>query len=150
MTYIITIIIGLVIYIFLNQLYKRTNHYKNIVSKQNDYLAGVPSHIRIANFGSTYSWQAFSAHKNYKISSFNFALPCESIEFDNSLLKHYFSRLAHHCIIVFHIAPCATLYRINMLNEMNMHGPRFSFFLSLPKFQNFVTLFFRKNEFQRS
>lgn len=119
MTYIITIIIGLVIYIFLNQLYKRTNHYKNIVSKQNDYLAGVPSHIRIANFGSTYSWQAFSAHKNYKISSFNFALPCESIEFDNSLLKHYFSRLAHHCIIVFHIAPCATLYRINMLNESN-------------------------------
>lgn len=117
MTYIITIITGLVIYIFLNQLYKQTNHYKNIALKQNDYLAGVPSHIRIANFGSTYSWQAFSAHKNYRISSFNFALPCESLEFDNCLLRYYFSKLAHHCIIVLHIAPCATMYRINMLNE---------------------------------
>ncbi len=117
MTYIITIIIGLVIYIFLNQLYKRTNHYKNIVFKQNDYLAGVPSHIRIANFGSTYSWQAFSAHKNYKMSSFNFALTCESIEFDNCILKYYSQKLDSHCIIILHLVPIVTLYRINMRNE---------------------------------
>lgn len=117
MTYIIIIIIGLVIYIFLNQLYKQTNHYKNIAFKQNDYLTGVPSHIRIANFGSTYSWQAFSAHKNYRILSFNFALPCESIEFDNCILKYYSQKLDSHCIIILHMVPIVTLYRINMRNE---------------------------------
>lgn len=110
------------IFIELNKLYKRTNHYKNSQLISPTFLKGVPYNIQFANFGSTYSQYAFGTYKNLGIDfAYNFALPCESSEADYEKIKALSSHLAPNCIVAITIAPCNTLYNWGDLNEGIKH-----------------------------
>lgn len=118
MTVVLTIVILLlVIYMAVNMLYKRTNHYRNSNRDLEEYRRGVPNGIRLANFGTTNSYYAFCAHKAMGVKSFNFALNCESVEFDVDILKHYATHLVKGCIVVLHLNFCVSMYRCNKLDE---------------------------------
>lgn len=59
------------VYMVVNILYKRTNHYRNPDRDLENYRQGVPCGIRLANFGTTNSFYAFCAHNTLGVKSFN-------------------------------------------------------------------------------
>ena len=91
------------VYMVVNILYKRTNHYRNPDRDLENYRQGVPCGIRLANFGTTNSFYAFCAHNTLGVKSFNFALNCESVEFDVDILKHYAVHLTKGCVVILHL-----------------------------------------------
>lgn len=105
------------VYMVVNILYKRTNHYRNPDRDLENYRQGVPCGIRLANFGTTNSFYAFCAHNTLGVKSFNFALNCESVEFDVDILKHYAVHLTKGCVVILHLNFCVSMYRCNKLNE---------------------------------
>lgn len=105
------------VYMVVNILYKRTNHYRNPDRDLENYRQGVPCGIRLANFGTTNSFYAFCAHNILGVKSFNFALNCESVEFDVDILKHYAVHLTKGCVVILHLNFCVSMYRCNKLNE---------------------------------
>ncbi len=117
---IITFII--VLYVALNVLYKRTNHYKNSLLPYPTFVGDVPTDIKFAVFGSTYAQYAFG---NIQQMGFNkaycFALPCESSEADLVKLKRLSNKLSPECVVAITLAPCNTLYHWGQLNEGIKH-----------------------------
>ena len=113
----IIVILFLSVYMTVNILYKYTNHYRNSNRDLENYRQGVPYGIRLANFGTTNSLYAFCAHKTLGVKSFNFALNCESVEFDVDILKHYANHLDKGCVVVLHLNFCVSMYRCNKLDE---------------------------------
>ena len=104
-------------YVWINHLYKRTNHYINPNRDLQNYKKGIPNGIRLANFGTTNSYYAFKSHDELGIKSFNFALNCESIEMDLDILKEYASHLTKGCIVILQLNFCVCIYRRNKLDE---------------------------------
>lgn len=136
MTVVLIIVILLsAVYMVVNMLYKRTNHYRNPNRDLENYRRGVPGGMRLANFGTTNSYYAFCAHKALGVKSFNFALNCESVEFDVEILKHYAAHLAKGCVVVLHLNFCVSMYRCNKLDESRKawdvipHGDQIKVFL---------------------
>lgn len=110
------------LYILLNLLYKRTNHYKNSRIMHRAIERGVPGHIVFANFGSTYSQYAFNSYESLGLNkAYNFALPCESSEADLAKLSRFADHLEKGCVVAITLAPCNTLYHWGQLNEGVKH-----------------------------
>lgn len=112
----------IVMYIALNVLYKRTNHYKNSLLTSPTLTDDVPTDIKLAVFGSTYAQYAFSSMWQMGLNrTHNFALPCESSEADLVKLRYFADYLAPNCVIAITLAPCNTLYHWGQLNEGLKH-----------------------------
>lgn len=119
---IIVIVVLLAVYLLLNILYKRTNHYKNSMLMYRSFMKKVPDHIGFANLGSTYSQYAFNCYDDVWINhAYNFALPCESSEADLVKLRLFSSHLDKGCIVAITLAPCNTLYHWGQLDEGVKH-----------------------------
>ena len=93
------LIILLGLFLILNYLYKKTNHYKNSINQLQKYLKGVPKDLEIVNTGSSYARYAFDySHTDSK--GFNFGLQPQSLSYDFRILKQYTPNLQEGCIVL--------------------------------------------------
>ena len=112
----------IVMYIALNVLYKRTNHYKNSLLTSPTLTDDVPTDIKLAVFGSTYAQYAFGSMVQMGLDrAYSFALPCESSEADLVKLKYFSDKMSPGCVVAITLAPCNTLYHWGQLNEGLKH-----------------------------
>lgn len=96
---------------FLNQLYMKTNEYKNTQLDIQKYIEGVPYDLKFVNFGSTYAKYAFDTYDNLCMSGFNFALQSESLEMDEKILHQYVNHITPNGIVVIVVAACLLLFK---------------------------------------
>lgn len=94
------VIIGILL---LNYLYKRTNHYKNMISNVEKFINGVNDNIELANFGSSYAKFGIIPNEIYNVKAFNFGIQPESINYDFKMLKMYTKNLNKNCIVLLNI-----------------------------------------------
>lgn len=102
------ILLGLM---FLNQLYMKTNEYKNTQLDIQKYIDGVPYDLKFVNFGSTYAKYAFDTYDDLYMSGFNFALQSESLEMDERILHQYVNHIKPNGIVVIVVAACLLLFK---------------------------------------
>lgn len=99
MEIILFLFILLLVFILLNILYKKTNHYKNSIYQLQKFINGVPDELEIVNTGSSYARYAF----DYTISNlkgFNFGLQPQSLSYDYRLLQQYNQKMKKGCIVL--------------------------------------------------
>lgn len=104
-------------YLIVNLLYKRTNAYKNDLIPYDKFCSDIPQNLRIAILGSTYSLFAFNGIKDLQLNAYNFALPSQSLEIDNVLLRKYASHLDKGAVVVFCLAACVSYYRFDLVTN---------------------------------
>ena len=63
-------ILGLIMFFVLNSLYKRTNHYKNLILNVQKFIDGVDNNIELASFGSSYAKFGIIPQQNEKSNTF--------------------------------------------------------------------------------
>ena len=105
------IVIALLGSVFLNQLYMKTNEYKNTQLDIQKYINGVPNDLKFVTFGSTYAKYAFDTYDDFGMRGFNFALQSESLEMDERILHQYVSNIKPNGIVVIVVAACLLLYK---------------------------------------
>lgn len=94
----VLITIGIVFFILLNILYKKTNYYKiNIL--QNNKFKEIPSNLEIINLGSSYAKYAFD-YNEVGIKGFNFGVQPQSLAYDFRILKQYKNKLKKNGVII--------------------------------------------------
>ncbi|SEW42011.1 hypothetical protein [[Clostridium] fimetarium] len=108
---ILIVVIILLGSIFLNQMYMKTNEYKNTQLDIQKYIEGIPYDLKFVNLGSTYAKYAFDTYDDLCMSGFNFALQSESLEMDEKILHHYVNNIMPDGIVVIVVAACVLLYK---------------------------------------
>lgn len=114
---IIILAVGILAYILLNSIYKRSVAYKNANTAILKYQKEIPANLQLVNFGSTYSMYAFNSFDELSINAFNFAIDAQSLEMDERLLKKYASHIAPGATVIFGLAACVTFYRYSMVSN---------------------------------
>lgn len=89
--------------IIINYLYKRTNHYKNMISNIKKFLDGVDENIELASFGSSYAKYGIIPEEIKEFKTFNFGIQPESLNYDFKMLKMYIKKLKNNCIVLINI-----------------------------------------------
>lgn len=99
MNIIIFIALFIILFLIINMLYKRTNHYKNTINQLQKYMKGIPNNLEIVNTGSSYARYAFDYSYTSKIG-FNFGLQSQSLSYDFRILKQYATNLKKGCVVL--------------------------------------------------
>lgn len=92
-------IIGSLIILALNELYKHTNNYKNGLSDVLKFKKPLFNGVSIVVIGSNHPKYAFD-FQDEKLSGVNLAIGPESFEYDYIILKKYVSHLAPGAVVV--------------------------------------------------
>ncbi len=95
----------------INELYKKTNDYKNSKIDIKFFLDDMKSDLRIVNLGSTYSKFAFGTARELGLAWGDFSLQSQSLEMDYAILKKYAYKIAPQGVVIVVIAVCLLLYR---------------------------------------
>lgn len=93
----------------LNEIYRKTNHFRNQWTVLEEYQRRIPKDAKLVNFGSTYSKFAFGSYQELGLCGCSMALEAQSIEMDSLLFAEYSDYFATDCIVLFVIAPCTLL-----------------------------------------
>lgn len=101
--FIVIIIVALVGFFILNFLYKRTNHYRNMISNVKKFINGVDKEIELASFGSSYAKFGIIPEQIQEMKAFNFGIQPESINYDFKMIKMYKENLKKGAIILLNI-----------------------------------------------
>lgn len=99
MKIIVLIVAFMTMFLILNMLYKRTNHYKNTTNQLQKYFKGVPNDLEIVNTGSSYARYAFD-YSNKTLNGFNFGLQPQSLSYDFRIINQYTTKLAKGCVVL--------------------------------------------------
>lgn len=99
MKIIVPVILLIVTFIILNEMYKKTNHHKNALIQLQKYINGVPENLEIVNTGSSYARYAFD-YSETDLKGFNFGLQPQSLSYDFRILKQYTPNLQEDCIVL--------------------------------------------------
>jgi hypothetical protein len=94
----ILILVFIIVFLFLNILYKNTNYFKNQFL-QIEKFKNVPNSLDIINTGSSYAKYAFD-YGVTSLSGYNFALQPQSLSYDLKILKKYTPNLEKGCVIL--------------------------------------------------
>ena len=89
---------GILFFILLNILYKRTNYYKINILQSNKFKE-IPDDLEIINLGSSYAKYAFD-YNEVGIKGFNFGVQPQSLSYDFRILKQYKNKLKKNGIII--------------------------------------------------
>lgn len=95
----VALLLILLLGIFLNARYKKTNYYQNSIFQVQKFCKGVPEHLNIVNTGSSYARYGFD-YDITELHGFNFGLQPQSLVYDFKILKHYRRCLADNCIVL--------------------------------------------------
>lgn len=95
---IILIIIGILFFLLLNILYKKTNYYKINILQSNKFKE-IPDNLEIINLGSSYAKYAFDYSK-VGIKGFNFGVQPQSLSYDFRILKQFKNKLKKNGVII--------------------------------------------------
>lgn len=121
MMYLLLLLLLLVIILLfsflINSLYKRTEVYKNLNITRRRFLDGVPANLKIVNFGSNYMMYACNNYKELELKGFNFSMPAQSLEIDESLLYQYSDFFSKDCIVVLGLAACVPFYGYSFCSD---------------------------------
>lgn len=101
----------------INHSYKRTEAYKNSNITKRRILDGIPTHLKIVNFGSNYMMYACNNYENLGIRGFSFSMPAQSLAIDEALLYQYSKNFSKGCIIVFGLAACVPFYSYSYCSD---------------------------------
>lgn len=92
------IIVGVLFFILLNILYKKTNYYKINILQSNKFKE-IPDNLEIINLGSSYAKYAFDYSK-VGIKGFNFGIQPQSLSYDFRILKQFKNKLKKNGVII--------------------------------------------------
>lgn len=107
----IVIFFLLLIFILLNELYKKTNFYINSRVDIQQFNQNYLKKYEIVNLGSTYSKYAFGAGKDLNINHGDFSLQSQSLEMDEKILLDHIDEIAENAVVVVVAAACLLLFR---------------------------------------
>lgn len=96
---ILIFILIILLILITNELYKKTNYYKNKIKQVQKYINGVPQELEIINLGSSYGKYAFD-YSHTSLNGFNFALQPQSLSYDFRILKQYTPNLKKNCKVL--------------------------------------------------
>lgn len=99
MEIVISLFIILLIFILLNILYKRTNHYNNSIYQIQKFINGVPDELEIVNTGSSYARYAFD-YTDSNLKGYNFGLQPQSLSYDYRILQQYCNNMKNGCTVL--------------------------------------------------
>lgn len=94
----VLITIGIVFFILLNILYKKTNYYKINILQSNKFKE-IPDNLEIVNLGSSYAKYAFDYSK-VGIKGFNFGIQPQSLSYDFRILKQFKDKLKKNGVVI--------------------------------------------------
>lgn len=129
----------ILLFLLVNHSYKGTNHYHNMFIDVQPYDKGVPNALQLVNLGSTYAQHAFGTYEELQIKGFSFAMPSQSLQVDQNILKAYKERLAKGCVVVIVVAACLFLF-----NEEPDKMCKFRYQKAFPKVQKYPLKFATK------
>lgn len=92
------IIVGVLFFILLNILYKKTNYYKINILQSNKFKE-IPDNLEIINLGSSYAKYAFDYSK-VGIKGFNFGIQPQSLSYDFRILKQFKDKLKKNGVVI--------------------------------------------------
>ena len=95
---IILIIIGILFFLLLNILYKKTNYYKINILQSNKFKE-IPDNLDIINLGSSYAKYAFD-YRKVGVNGFNFGVQPQSLSYDFRILKQYKNKLKKNGVVI--------------------------------------------------
>ena len=105
-----SVILILIIFLLVNNLYKKTNYYNNQILEISKYHKENRNNLKIVNLGSTYAQFAFGNYDELKLNGFSFALQSKSLKLDYKILLKYSKWLSEKCVVIIPLAPCLLLY----------------------------------------
>ena len=92
------IIVGVLFFILLNILYKKTNYYKINILQSNKFKE-IPDNLELSHLGSSYAKYAFDYSK-VGLKGFNFGLQPQSLSYDFRILKQFKNKLKKNGVII--------------------------------------------------
>ena len=110
--------------LFMNTLYRRTNHYYNTSNETGKYLKQINDSLDIVNTGSTFAYYAFD-YNDIGIRGFNFALKPQFLRYDDVILKKYASKLSKDAVVLICVADFALL--IPNSSQKKLHDKYYRF-----------------------
>lgn len=111
-------IIGIVIVLWLNSRYKKTNAFINQCIDIKNYREGLPYNLKMVNLGSTYSKYAFGAYERLSINGANLSLQAQSLDIDYAILQQYKNHIKRQGIVFITLAACCMLYEGDASNPL--------------------------------
>ena len=105
-----SVILILIIFLLVNNLYKKTNYYNNQILEISKYHKENRNNLKIVNLGSTYAQFAFGNYDELKLNGFSFALQSKSLKLDYKILLKYSKWLSEKCVVIIPLAPCLLQY----------------------------------------
>lgn len=84
----------------LSYLYKKTNKYKARFLEAEKFVSGVPYHLQIGCFGSSYARFDFD-FTDQMINGFNFGVFPQPLHYDAMLLRHYIDHFEKNAYVIF-------------------------------------------------
>ena len=132
---IILIIVGILFFILLNILYKRTNYYKINILQSNKFKE-IPDNLDIINLGSSYAKYAFDYSK-VEVNGFNFGVQPQSLSYDFRILKQYKNKLKKNGVVIITIPNFVFAFLDYSIEEYNY---RYYSFLNKENILNYSSL----------
>lgn len=129
------IILGVLFFILLNILYKRTNYYKINILQSNKFKE-IPDNLDIINLGSSYAKYAFDYSK-VGVNGFNFGIQPQSLSYDFRILKQYKNKLKKNGVVIITIPDFVFAFLDYPIKEYNY---RYYSFLNKENILNYSSL----------
>lgn len=129
------IIMGVLFFILLNILYKRTNYYKINILQSNKFKE-ISNNLEIINLGSSYAKYAFDYSK-VGVSGFNFGIQPQSLSYDFRILKQFKDKFKKNGVIIITIPDFVFAFLDYSIEEYNY---RYYSFLNKENILNYSSL----------
>ncbi len=102
--YFTILVVIVLLIVILNQMYKRTNSYKNNFLSVAKFSSHIPNNLDIICTGSSYA--KFGIDFKYtKLDGFNFAVLPQSLNYDSKILDQYIKKVRKKGIVLITLAP---------------------------------------------
>ena len=108
---------GVLFFILLNILYKRTNYYKINILQSNKFKE-ISNNLEIINLGSSYAKYAFDYSK-VGVNGFNFGIQPQSLSYDFRILKQYKNKLKKNGVVIITIPDFVFAFLDYSIEEYN-------------------------------
>ena len=127
------IIIGIVLLIYVNYLYMRSEHYRNTLGGAQNFRK-VPSDLEIVNIGSGPGLYAIS-YDECSRKGFNFSTAPQNYKYGFRILRHFSDKLNDGCIII--IIMCPLSFGNNQEYKNKNYSDKFYGILSSDEIDNY-------------